>query len=410
MNFKPILVCMSIIVLTSMLPLFGGNSIFSYHGTPCQNFGNDIYGMSMGDVGVSDIFRKNTGYGNPAILGNASQTLFSTGLMFGWTNYSSEYQNLKKTYRDNSMDFPFFSIAVPYRAHHFGFEFNSMASGVAKNQITSVVDTVITTEVQSTDNYIYRADLIYAYSLKNFNFGASLDYYFGHDIRRFYQDSGYGIFNTSEKLQRTYKNPTATVGFTAKFNTLALGAYFTSGCTLEGESIRSSIHETENLGTYKHVLPNHIAIGLTKKFMNTYKISSDLQVDLWKMENQIDNTQDSWKLGLGFAEEPAEDTRKTILGQMPKRIGVSYRVLPFEVNNNAVTETALTGGLTIPLKNSGNRIDIGLQYLMRGSLDKHNLQDRSFMFMLGLTGFDILSGPFKRTKPREIPQVEELTE
>jgi len=410
MKLKLLIGTMSMVMLAVIMPLNAGNSIFSYYGAPCQNFGNDIYGMTMGDVGVSDVFRKNTGYGNPAILGTTTKTLFSSGLLFGWTGYSSNYSNIKRTYKDNSLDFPFFSVAVPYNAHHFGFQFNSLASGVAKNQLTSVVDSVTITETQSVDNYLYRADLLYAYSLKHINVGVGLNYYFGHDIRRFYQDSGYGIFNTSEKLEQNYKNPSATVGFTADYQNTSVGAYFTKGCTLKGESTRSSIHETENLGKIEHIIPNHIAVGLTRKMMNEYKVSSDLQIDLWGMENQAEYTKYSWKIGIGLAHEPADNTRKTLVGQMPKRIGFSYRLLPFEINNNTVTETALTCGLTIPIKNSNNRLDFGFQYLMRGNIDKHNLQDRSLMFMVGLTGFDVISHENKRTAPRDIPEVEELSE
>jgi hypothetical protein len=414
MKFSQLLICLPIIVLASTLPLYGGNSIFSYHGAPCQNFGNDIYGMSMGDVGVSDIFRKNTGYGNPAMLGNTTKTLFSTGLLFGWTGYSSEYSNANKTFKDNSLDFPFFSVAVPYRSHHFGFQFNSLASGVAKNRTPVTVDTVSFTELQSVDSYIYRADLLYAYSLKFINLGIGLNYYFGHDIRAFEQqfnpETGYVVFDTHEILERTYKNPSASVGITANLKSTALGAYFTKGCTLSGEIIRSSIHETENLGKTEHIIPNHIAAGLTQKLGNEFKVSTDVKIDLWGMENQTQYPKDSWKIGIGFAQEPSEGSKTTLVGQMPKRFGIYHRLLPFEVNNNPVTETALTCGLTLPIKQSDNRLDFGLQYLWRGNLDKNNLQDRSLMFMLGLTGFDVISHEYKRMTPREIPEIEELTE
>lgn len=425
MKLRLLLCTMSIIMLTLFLPLHAGNSIFSYHGTPCQNYGNDVYGMSMGDVGVSDVFRKNTGYGNPAMLGNATKTLFSSGLLFGWTNYASESAtSSKKTYKDNSLDFPYFSVAIPYRAHHFGFQFNSLASGVIKNQTTftypTSTGTNTVTEKQSINEYIYRADLIYAYNYKNFNVGLGLDYYFGHDNRSFRQNAGFGVwtlnsegdslFNTIEVLEKTFKNPSATLGVTAQFTDLSIGAYFTKGCTLKGESIRSSIHESENPVKIEHIIPNHIALGLTKKMMAEYKISSDFQIDLWKAENQAGYTQDSWKIGVGIAQEPADNNRRTLLGQMPKRLGFSYRQLPFEVNNNTVTETALTAGITLPIKLSDNRLDFGVQYLWRGNLAENNLQDRSLMFMIGLTGFDVLSKGSRRTAPREIPEVEEITE
>jgi len=47
---------------------------------------------------------------------------------------------------------------------------------------------------------------------------------------------------------------------------------------------------------------------------------------------------------------------------------------------------------------------------MRGNLDDNDRQDRALMFMVGITGFDILTKAFNRKAPREIPQVEEITQ
>jgi hypothetical protein len=58
---------------------------FSFYGTPYQYYGNDIYSMGMGDAGATDIFRNNTGYANPAQYNLIKQSLFSTGLLFGYT-------------------------------------------------------------------------------------------------------------------------------------------------------------------------------------------------------------------------------------------------------------------------------------------------------------------------------------
>lgn len=396
-------------ILATALPLFGGNSIFSYQGTPCQNFGNDIYGMTMGDVGLSDVFRTNTGYGNPAILGSVNKTLFSTGIKYGWTNYTSD-NGIERTFKDNSLDFPFFSISVPINQNHFGFQFNSMASGVVQNQITTALDSITFTERQSIDRYIYRADLMYAYHFSHINIGAALNYYFGHDIRKFYQSSGFGIFNTSEILERSYKNPTATVGITAEYGKFAWGAYYTNECTLDGSVTRSSIHETEELDDIKYSVPTQVATGFTLKFAEEYKVSSDFVASLWKNAKHSEYDKDSWKLGIGLAMEPSPNINHSWFGSIPKRAGFSYRSLPFDVNGNPVSETALTAGFTLPLKQGNNHLDFGVEYLMRGNVDENNLQDRSLMFMLGITGFDILSKPFTRNTPREIPKTEEISE
>lgn len=404
------LILCAVILIITCSPMLGGNSIFSYEGTPCQYYGNDIYGMGMGDVGVSDVFRKNTGYGNPAMMAAGKQAMFSTGMMFGWTNYVTKNNNIKREFRDNSLDFPFFSASIPITNHSIGFQFNSMASGVAANSHSLMLDSLNITEKQSINRYIYRADIIYAYKLKNWNIGAALNYYLGHDIRTFEQDAGFGIFNTREKLSSSYKNATGTIGITNHFTSLSLGAYYTMGVNLEGETIRSSIHETENLGKMKHSIADHIALGATYKFTDELKVSTDVHYEMWEKVKHNINDKNSFMFAIGLANDPLVDSKHSFLSQAPKRVGFSYRILPFEVNNEAVTESAISLGFTLPIKHSDNRLDMGLQYLIRGNESKHNLQDTSFMFMLGITGFDIFTRESTRTAPRSIPVAEDISE
>ena len=87
--------------------LWAGNSIFSYQGFPVQYYGRDIYSLGMGDTGSSDTFRYNTGYANPALHHRENKTIFGTGMIFGFTGYSSQYKNssgqiLENTYRDDN--------------------------------------------------------------------------------------------------------------------------------------------------------------------------------------------------------------------------------------------------------------------------------------------------------------------
>jgi hypothetical protein len=415
MKLLKYVICLSVMLILAF-NLAAGNSAFSYKGTPWQFFGNDIYGMSMGDNGLSDVFRKNMGFGNPALVGNASTTLFSTGMMFGWTGYKALS---KETYTDNSLDFPYFSIAVPVGRHRFGFQFTSFGSGVTENTRefsapilwgNSVMDTLDIIETQSVNRYIYRADLIYAYRIRSVSLGLGLNYYLGHDIRRFKQDAGFGIFNTAEKTEQTYKNPSITLGMTTELGNVSAGLYYSAEATLQGNVVRSSIHATENLGTAKYSIPNQAGIGFTWKLSKDYKITSDFVYSLWGKAVYSEYSKDSWKAGIGFAQEPSEGSKKTFMGLLAKRAGYYHRVLPFDSNGHQIAENAISAGVTIPVKSSENRLDLGIQYLLRGSTKFNTVEDRSFMFMIGITGFDILSKPFTRTAPRDIPKAEELSE
>ncbi|HPF08973.1 MAG TPA: hypothetical protein PL020_04485 [Candidatus Cloacimonadota bacterium] len=394
-----------ILVLSALaaITLWAGNSIFSYEGYPVQFYGRDIYSLGMGDTGASDNFRYNTGYANPAQSNRSNKTLFGTGIIAGYTSYESQYAGVKRSFRDDALDFPYFSISIPVKHHRIGFQFNSMASGVVNNQYTYTDSTI---ERQETDKYLYRGDLIYSYQYKDFSMGISGNYYFGHDDRTFEQSSPENTVPTKESLLKNYKNPTVSFGFLQRLARHSWGAHLTLPVTLKGDSKRSSIHSTEDAGEVSLELPMQYGISYTTLLHPQLKLAVDANYESYSTLE--DEYRDGLKTGLGLAYEP-ESGQKYWYRSIPLRMGGWYRQLPFQDKNSEyIDEMAYTAGLSIPLKNEVSRIDLAVQYLTRGSLEKNNLSDRSLMFMFGITGFDIISKAPDRTAPREIPKAEEL--
>lgn len=390
------------------LSLWAGNSIFSYSGYPVQFYGRDIYSLGMGDSGASDIFRFNTGYANPAQSNRSNKSLFGTGIIAGYTTYKSEYTDdlgvvHSHKFRDDALDFPYFSVSVPINRHRLGFQFNSIASGVVKNQFTYPDSTI---ERQETDKYLYRADLIYSLNYKNMNLGLSGNYYFGHDNRTFEQTSPANTVPTKESLIKNYKNPTVTFGALQTYAKHSLGAHVTLPVTLEGKSKRSSIHSTEEEVDVSYELPMHYGLSYTGFLMPQLKLALDANYEMYKgLETEL---WDGIKIGLGMAYEPQRGQRYWYRS-LPLRAGAWYRELPFKDNNGEyIDEMAYTAGLSIPLKGEVSQVDFAVQYLTRGSLDTNKQSDNSLMFMFGITGFDVFNKAPNRTAPREIPKMEEI--
>lgn len=383
--------------------LWAGNSIFSYYGYPVQFYGRDIYSMGMGDSGASDIFRYNTGYANPALSNRSNKSLFGTGIIAGYTTYKSEYQGTDRSFRDDALDIPYFSISVPVLRHRFGFQFNSYASGAVKNQFVYPDSTI---ERQESEKYLYRADLIYSFNYKNLNLGLSGNYYFGHDNRTFEQSSADNTIPTKESLLQSYKNPTLTLGALQSYQKHSVGLHLTLPVTLEGESTRSSTHSTEEPVEITYDLPMQYALSYTGMLLPQLKVAVDANYESYA---QIEDAlRDGIKLGMGVAYEPLK-AQKRWWKSIPLRAGWWYRELPFQDNQGAyIDEMAYTAGLSLPLKNDVSRVDISLQYLSRGSLEENKLSDRSLMFLFGFTGFDIFSKAADRTAPREIPVAEDI--
>jgi len=383
--------------------LWGGNSIFSYDGFPIQYYGVDIYSMGMGDAGSSDVYRNNTGYANPAQTNRSNKTLFGTGIILGYTGYQSDYQGQSRKFRDNSLDFPYFSVSVPVKQHRLGFQFNSSATGLVKNQIILADSTL---ERHEVDRYLYRADLIYSYTHRDLSLGISGNYYFGHDNRNFEQFAPDTTVPTTEKLNRNFKNPTVTLGAIQSLGNHAFGVHSTLPVTLEGESKRTSFHSSEDAIDYEYELPLMLTLSYTGKINEQVKVATDISMQQYSEVSS--DYRDSRKLAIGIAYEPEDERQKYWWAKIPVRAGVSYRELPFKSGGEYVDESTLSAGITLPLKSEINRLDLAVQYQSRGSLSSNGLQDRAFMMMIGFTGFDIISKAIDRTAPREIPKAEEL--
>ncbi len=400
-----------VLLLCGALPLTAGNSIFSYDGFPVQYYGKDIYSLGMGDTGSSDVFRYNTGFGNPAMHSPTNRVLLATGLIMGWTSYrSQDADGTRYSFMDDSLDLPYFSLSIPIKRHRLGFQFNSFASGVVSNQRQfTLEDSTVVTEKQSMDKYLYRADLVYSVRLGSLNLGMSGNYYFGHDNRLFEQEANYGLFNTREELDRTFKNPNLTVGAIYSFPKFALGAYYSPPCILKGGEARTSIHEAEEEVDYEYRLPAHLAAGVTVLPFPEIKAALDFHFEPY---SRLDDPSlgDSWKASLGLAYEPSAEAHQHAFMRIPARTGISLRRLPFQANNSDIDELGLSLGLSLPLKRDVNRLDLGFQYLKRGNLSQNQLADNSFLLLVGFTGFDILGKPYNRMTPREIPQKEEMEE
>ncbi len=395
-------VLISLLLISGLL--WGGNSIFSYDGFPIRYYGRDIYSLGMGDTGSCDIFRYNTGYGNPAQNKRTNKTLFGTGVIFGYTKYKSDGPAGEKSFRDDSLDFPYFSISVPVKQHRLGFQFNSFATGLVTNQTISMPDSTL--ELQEADKYIYRADLIYTYNYRDLSLGISGNYYFGHDNRSFDQIDPNATVPTMEKLKKDFKNPTLSFGAIQTYKDHAVGAHATLPVTLQGESKWSSFHSSEDPEDYEYELPLTVTLSYSGLLGNELKLASDFTIERYSDITQ--NYRDGWKAGLGIAYEPKAGRHKHWWKRLPIRAGYSYRELPFKSNDEYVNENTISAGLSIPLKSEINRLDLAFQYQIRGSLDSNNLQDSAFMMMLGFTGFDIITKDVDRTAPRYIPEAEEL--
>lgn len=395
-------------ILTILSAALLGNSIFSFEGMPVQYYGNDVYGLGMGDTGNSDLHRINSNFSNPSITVSTNKVLFSTAASLGYIWYDDDLNN---SFKDDGIYLPFFQIAVPIADHRIAFSFNAMSSGDLENErewATSTGDTLTYSETNRLSSSIFKGDLIYAYKNPILNIGVAVNYYLGHRIRywKLDFDDSYTL-DAKYEIDKLFKNPGFTAGMSKKIGGLSLSAAYSSAVKLEGEVELKYSHppyaDTLMTDDYIFQIPAKVSGGFTFKFLEKYKLAAEAQYEMWEDTKQYD--KNTLKFGAGFGYDPLSGYGKWF-ERIPLRFGGYIRELPFEKNNEKIMEQALTFGTSIILKSANKKIDLAVQYLVRGDVDTNGLSDTSLIFTIGITGFDIFQKQHKKIEDREIPKAD----
>ncbi len=387
--------------------LLGANSIFSTYGFAEQYYNVDTYSIGMGETGYSDLYRFNTGFGNPSLATTCSSVVFSTGVSFGYMNYKDKNG---KTFRDDGLFLPYFSVAVPFKNHHLALNFNTVAAGNFTNDVdkTSMFngDTLTVNETNRIESNIYRIDLIYALHTDWVNIGAGLNYYTGQRSR--YVESDYDdsdFVDAKYETNHFFHSYGWSLGLSKRFSNMSLGLAYSPKIKLEGDTEFNYVFDPyqDELADGSFELPERYSLSLTWRYLQKFKFSTDVHYEMWdKTDNDVENLN-SAKVSLGIAYDPIYD-RGGWYQRLPLRVGVSYRQLPFEVNDSRVTETSVSGGFSVPFKSPGKEIHFGVQYTMRGDKSKHGVEENTLMFTIGTKGFDIFKKRKKSIEHRDIPQ------
>lgn len=397
-----------IVICLQVNGLVAGNSIFSITGLPYQYSGNDIYSQGMGDVGIGDGLRLAHGFGNPALISTANTVNFYTGVKLGYIKYNTD---VNSSYTDDAVDFPFFSIVVPYNKHKFAFQFNSWKSGNFENEVevNYIIDGEESTLIEQNlfSSYIYKLDAYYGYRLLGgWSVALGPNIFIGHREQELIQDSGSGVFNTKNKSKVSFTDIGFSTGLLKQGATWSLGANYEYGRKIDAEKEFFTIHSNQEMQDVEFNLPHKIAFGVAKKWAGIFKLAGDFNYEIW--DNFMgEDYHNSWKAGIGFAYEPKLG-RKEFYELIPIRTGFSLRELPFDYNNEKIYEKSATIGFSLPLKSRIDKLDFAFEYMIRGDVDTHGIEDRSSMFMIGVSGFDIFRKVYTRKEPREIPIKEDL--
>jgi hypothetical protein len=395
-----------------------GNTVFAPYGVPLQSYGNDVYGLGMGDTGISDLNRINCNQDNPSLLVTASNVTLSTALNMGYFWYKDDV----KSFRDDAMYLPYFTLSVPLQNHRLGISLNSVYSGnldtVAKGLSTGGTDGVSYDEVIRKTEDVFRTSLHYALKNRYINIGASLIYYFGNRLNYWsldFEDSSY--IDSKYEYEKKYSGLGYKAGVSKMLGNLSLGASFEPSVNLSGSYIFrynfAPEEDTLSEDTKLYKVPQNLNAGFTYMFTKTFKLSMESNYIYWSRisdryksdTGQMRSYHDSWRLSGGVSYDPVSGYGKWY-ERIPLRMGLSYSELPFESEDAVVKELSVSAGSTIQLDSPGRKLDYAIRYVHRGNMENTGYRDESLQFIISVTGFDIFIKTPKRTEPREIPKVD----
>jgi len=399
-----------LIIYTVALHALHAQSAFSFYGPADFSSQRDTYGEGMGGTGSGDLFRVNTGYINPATSVSNTRAYFSTAVSMGNVTYGDG----TATANDSQFFLPYFNAVFIYKQNRYGFQYQNISSG---NINTTKVGTPLAASEPVTDTLnkkfsLYKAGVFWANRNSNLHFGAAINYIFGHDVTSARQSTGVSSdTDSSFEVEKSFRNPMLTLGVAKNYENLSWGISASYPLELQGETIfrnNSVQDELDEKAFFQY--PPSANLGLTYKLSDMFYFSADADYELWGDTENFENPVNTLRTGVGVSWSGLP-LSKVFFWKFPVRAGVSYRNLPFTVNDNYINEIGYHFGFSIPLKSYDSYLDIAAKYYTRGEANvvvsgdsQHEYEDKGFLLTVGLKGFDFFRTPPNRKAPRDIPR------
>ena len=235
---------------------------------------------------------------------------------------------------------------------------------------------------------------------KNFSLGVNLSYLWGN--LKVTESSSFPSLTTDDIYnQRTYymHNFFFEYGFQYAFNIknhkFGVGAVANVRTRLTSDyeqkvfnDYSSNIFEEES-NTEDFTVPTSYRVGLSWEMPRGILLVGDYGYQDWSaIENPKSESAvfvGNHKLSFGLEYGAKKMTYKNYLLRMKYRAGVFYNSGYIELKSNQLEEKGVTAGLTFPLGNRGNLLNVGYEYLINGSRSHGLLEETRHTFRIGLT-------------------------
>ncbi len=363
---------------------------------------------------------------NPASYSNLTFTNIEAGAVYSNANFEGA-ANISGV---NNAWISYINFAFPLSAKRgIGASFGtSPFSGVgynisSSNLISGDTGNSLPINIPATNNYSGRGGLSMFYLgygmrlYRTVSVGMNANYIFGQikNTNQLLIPAQYKMFNLNEDKVSYLRGWSYDIGIqlhdTFNFGKLktheyewAIGATLTPASILDvdqsyilrtlpigsGIGIKDTVFNNENLkGTANFPLGWKLGFSVGEK--EKWNFAGDLKGTNWsdfKNFGVNDSLRDSWGIGLGGSIIPDYRNQKNILYRLEYRIGYRYEQSNISINKTGIDIQAITFGLGIPLTKSRSKLNLGFEYLTRGTAQNGLVQENYFRFIVGISFTD----------------------
>ena len=154
--------------------------------------------------------------------------------------------------------------------------------------------------------------------------------------------------------------------------------------------IKDTVYKNENLRGIANA-PLSWKVGFTFGEKEKWMIAADAKGTNWsnfKNFGANDSLRNSWGYGLGASFTPDYRNPKNILARLEYRVGYRYEQSNLMVNGLGIDVNSLTCGVGIPLIKSRSKLNLGFEYITRGSIENGLIKETYYRFIVGISFSD----------------------
>lgn len=392
------------------LVLAGEGSVYSRYGIGEIHLGSRGKNIAMGSVGVGMFGETFINFANPAGLASISRTLVTAG--YQYRNYNSE--DASGTSVIGTGNISEFGLAIPiYSPKKIVLSLGVLPFSSVGYQQEATETVSGSTVIQQFEGRggLNSAQLSVSYSAtSDIAIGVTTHYLFGaiykdHTIHFSSPEFFGGSYNQTLSLSGfgltlggMYARIDRALGIASDGN-VNLGATFFSGSSLDfdDEVLRnfSSNQDTVAVNDKTISLPVGFSIGLS---YSRNKVIYAADVDFQNWENYKVNgmtpaeIQNSLRIGAGVEFLPSDNFVDSFWDRVSYRLGGYYRITNTKVNSTSINEIFAAGGLGFPLS-FDSRLNVGLEYGIRGTTSSSLIKDTIIRFTVSLTASELMFIP-----------------